>query len=256
MNTGKSVHQKFDRKNSEHWISMSDLMAGLMMVFLFISVAYMNYVRIEQDKIKQSQEALIAYMDYMKVERDKIKQVAVAYKNTQEALYEALLNEFSADLSRWDAEIDRQTLEFRFNSPDILFKIGSVELNAQFQAMLNDFSPRYLKVLDRFREHITEIRIEGHTSSGWLGAATPDIAYFNNMQLSQGRTHAVLQYLYTMPSVFSHRSWIKKIFSAVGFSSAHPIIDEHGNEDAERSRRVTFKVLTNAELQIRKIIQE
>ncbi|EOX5229106.1 hypothetical protein ACPSUG_004911, partial [Escherichia coli] len=39
-------------------------------------------------------------------------------------------------------------------------------------------------------------------------------------------------------------------------SSAHPILDKTGKEDPNRSRRVTFKVVTNAELQIRKIIQE
>ena len=41
---GKQLPKK-DQDN-EHWVSMSDLMAGLMMVFMFISIAYMHYVRI------------------------------------------------------------------------------------------------------------------------------------------------------------------------------------------------------------------
>ena len=41
------------KQDNEHWISMSDLMAGLMMVFLFISVAYMHYVQVEKNKIKE-----------------------------------------------------------------------------------------------------------------------------------------------------------------------------------------------------------
>lgn len=36
-------------QDNEHWVSMSDLMAGLMMVFMFISIAYMHYVRIEKE---------------------------------------------------------------------------------------------------------------------------------------------------------------------------------------------------------------
>ena len=40
---GKQLPKK-DQDN-EHWVSMSDLMAGLMMVFMFISIAYMHYVR-------------------------------------------------------------------------------------------------------------------------------------------------------------------------------------------------------------------
>lgn len=223
------------RQRSEHWISMSDLMAGLMMVFLFISVTYMHYVRIE---------------------RDKIKQVAVAYQNAQIALYQALVKEFSDDLRKWDAEIDQKTLEFRFLSPDALFLVGSSDLKQQFETILNDFFPRYLSVLNKFQNNITDIRIEGHTSSDWSGNATLDQAYFFNMQLSQGRTNSVLFYIYNIPAVSSYRPWIKKVFSAVGYSSAHPILDGNGNEDSKRSRRVTFKVLTNAELQIQKIIHE
>ncbi len=229
------THQKANKQTSEHWVSLSDLMAGLMMVFLFISVAYMRYVQIE---------------------RNKIKEVAVAYQNTQVALYNALDAEFTDDLPKWDAEIDKNTLEFRFKSPEVLFSNGSDVLKQNFKSILDDFFPRYMKVLNSFRSDITEIRIEGHTSSDWIGAASSDIAYFRNMELSQGRTRAVLEYIYGMNSVAEHRSWVKQAFSAVGYSSAHPVLDGNGHEDSERSRRVTFKVLTNAELQIRRIIQE
>lgn len=223
------------RQNSEHWISMSDLMAGLMMVFLFISVTYMHYIRIE---------------------RDKIKQFAVTYQKSNIDLYNALLNEFSDDLKKWDAEIDMNTLEFRFNSPDALFLVGSAELKMEFRSILDDFFPRYLNILSKFKFHINDVRIEGHTSSGWSGAPTEDIAYFNNMELSQGRTYTVLRYLYVMPSVSSFRPWIKENFTAVGYSSSNPVINEFGLEDVERSRRVAFKITTNAETQIKKIIQE
>ncbi|MCQ5791804.1 OmpA family protein, partial [Escherichia coli] len=170
---GKQLSPK--KQDNEHWVSMSDLMAGLMMVFMFISVAYMHYVRIEKERIKE---------------------VAVAYENAQLQLYNALDIEFAKDLQDWDAEIDKQTLEVRFKSPDVLFGLGSTELKPKFKLILDDFFPRYLKVLDNYQEHITEVRIEGHTSTDWTGTTNPDIAYFNNMALSQGRTRAVLQYVY------------------------------------------------------------
>ncbi|MNI26879.1 MULTISPECIES: OmpA/MotB family protein [Pseudomonas] len=229
------THQKARKQDSEHWISMSDLMAGLMMVFLLISVAYMRYVQIE---------------------RDKIKEVAVAYQNSQVALYEALNTEFAEELPKWDAEIDKTTLEFRFKSPDVLFDTGQITLKTNFKTILDEFFPRYLEVLNGFNKNITEVRIEGHTSRVWSGAVSPEAAYFNNMELSQGRTRAVLQYLYSMSAVTEQRDWIKSVFAAVGFSSAHPVLNAEGLEDGERSRRVSFRVVTNAELQIRKIIQE
>ncbi len=217
----------------EHWVSMSDLMAGLMMVFLLIAIGFMQYI---------------------KIERDKIKEVAVTYQNSQVALYDALSAEFKEDLSLWDADIDQATLEFRFNSPDVLFDTGKIDLKPQFQAVLQDFFPRYLEVISQFKENIQEIRIEGHTSSIWNQQSSEEEAYFNNMELSQGRTRAVLQYVYLLPRVASDRAWIKQKFAAVGYSSAHPIVDDEGEEDELKSRRVSFKVLTNAENEIRKIL--
>lgn len=227
--------QKLTKQDNEHWISMSDLMAGLMMVFLFISVAYMHYVQVEKNKIKE---------------------VAVAYQNAQTELYNALEVEFAKDLPNWDAEIDKKTLEFRFKSPEVLFRTGSTDLQLGFKSTLDNFFPRYLSVLDKFKDHIIEVRIEGHTSSDWTGTSNPDVAYFNNMELSQGRTRVVLEYIYEMDEVAGQRPWIKSHFSAVGYSSSHPVLSASGKEDPQRSRRVTFKVLTNAELQIRRIIQE
>lgn len=73
---------------------MSDLMAGLMMVFMFISVAYMHYVRIEKERIKE---------------------VAVAYENAQLQLYNALDIEFAKDLQDWDARSINRLWKFDLN---------------------------------------------------------------------------------------------------------------------------------------------
>lgn len=154
----------------------------------------------------------------------------------------------------WDAEIDQNSLEFRFNSPEVLFRVGEITLQPQFKNILNDFFPRYIGVIKNFQDNIEEIRIEGHTSSAWNRYTTDDEAYFNNMELSQGRTRSVLNYVYVLPEVEPEKAWIKDKFAAVGYSSAHVVLDENQQEDVERSRRVSFKAITNAETQIRKII--
>lgn len=220
-------------EQGEQWIPMSDLMAGLMMVFLLISVAFMRNAQLEKNKIKE---------------------VAVTYQNSQVALYEDLYAEFADDLVLWDAEVDKDTLEFRFKSPEVLFGTGQIHLRPQFITILDDFFPRYLGVIKKFRGSIAQIRIEGHTSSVWNLHTSDDLAYFNNMELSQGRTRSVLQHVYNIPGVSGDRDWIKSKFAAVGYSSSQLVLDADGKEDQERSRRVSFKVLTNAETQIRKIL--
>jgi outer membrane protein OmpA-like peptidoglycan-associated protein len=232
---GESNSPNTVNNEESHWISMSDLMAGLMMVFLFISIAYMRHAQIE---------------------RDKIKEVAVTYQNTQVALYENLQQEFADDLPLWDAEIDQSTLEFRFKSPEVLFDVGKNSLKEEFKRILDDFFPRYLAVIGKFKDNISEIRIEGHTSSAWNRFVSADEAYFHNMELSQGRTRSVLEYVYLLPEVATDRSWIKSKFAAVGLSSSQLVFDAQGLEDDQRSRRVSFKVMTNAETQIRKIIAD
>lgn len=226
---------KIDHETSEHWVSVSDLMSGLMMVFLFISIALMRHALIE---------------------RDKIKEVAVAYQNNQVALYEALKSEFDADLERWNADIDRDTLSFEFKSPDILFGLGSSLMRPQFKEVLSDFFPRYMGVLNRFKDSINEVRIEGHTSSQWNMGVNAEEAYFRNMELSQARTRSVLLFVQGLKATQDDQAWIRRNVAAVGLSSSRLVLDANGNEDAERSRRVTFRVISNAETQIRRLIQD
>lgn len=219
--------------SGEYWLSVSDLMAGLMVVFLFIAISLMR------DAFS---------------ERDKIKEVAVTYQENQVAIYNALMSEFSKDLARWGAEIEKDSLSFRFKSPDVLFDRGDITLKPTFKIILDDFFRRYLSVLDHFHDSVDEVRIEGHTSSIWSHKSTPDEAYFKNMVLSQGRTRSVLEYVYQLAPDEQQRAWVKSTVAAVGFSSSRAVLDENGKEDMQRSRRVVFRVITNAETQIRKIL--
>ncbi len=219
--------------DGEHWLTISDLMAGLMMVFLFISVALMRS----------------AFLD-----RDRIREVAVAYREGQVAIDEALRGEFENDLVKWDAAIDAENLTFEFRSPEVLFEAGAINLRPRFAAILDDFFPRYLRVLREFEEVIDEVRVEGHTSSDWL-LATEDEAYFNNMRLSQGRTRSVLEHIYTLTTAPGDRSWVRRKVAAVGFSSSRLVVDYSGREEPKASRRVLFRVVTNAETQIRTILE-
>ncbi|TDO06075.1 MULTISPECIES: OmpA family protein [Halomonas] len=218
-----------------HWLSVSDLMAGLMMVFLLISIALMRHAL---------------------EERDRVTQVAEAYQETQVAIYQALMDEFADDLETWEAEINADTLALTFESPEVLFATGSAQLRSRFESILSDFYPRYLEVLVPFRKSIDEIRIEGHTSSRWNSSVGEDEAYFLNMQLSQDRTRSVLNYLFRLPETQSQKDWVKQTTAAVGFSSSHLVLNNAGHEDHERSRRVSFRILTNAESQIREILSE
>ncbi len=226
---------KHDEQEESHWLSVADLMAGLMMVFLFIAIALM----------------LNAFS-----ERDKIKKVAVAYQENQVAIYDALKSEFGKDLERWNADIDEDTLTFTFKAPEVLFKSGESAVSEQYKELLFDFFPRYMEVLQPYKDSINEVRIEGHTSSVWSKDCVGTCAYFHNMKLSQGRTRAVLGYVYQLKTSNKYIDWIREHIAAVGLSSSKLILDKNNTEDKAKSRRVSFRVITNSDIQIKRILEE
>lgn len=199
----------------------------------------------------------VCYMVRVEADADRVKTVAVAYNEIRDALYEELRREFSPDLPRWHAQLIRADLTLRFSEPDILFAEGSSQLKPAFKDILNDFFPRYVRILSssKYRDAISEIRIEGHTSSVWTGAASPDDAYLHNMELSQARTRSTLLYVLELPQVRGEVGWLRRLVTANGLSSSRPILDASGDEDAARSRRVEFKIRTDAETRLAKILE-
>lgn len=180
----------------------------------------------------------------------------MAYRDTQVSLYNDLQREFEADLPGWGAEIDQQTLEVRFLDPELLFESGRADMRTSFRGVLADFLPRYFEVILRYRDKIEAVRIEGHTSSDWGAGASVEDAYFNNMALAQSRTREVLQYAYGLSATEEEREWVRRKIAAVGYSSSRPVLGDNGAEDVKRSRRVAFRVITDSETQIKRIIND
>jgi len=223
-----------DVEHEEHWVSVSDLMGGLMMVFLLIAVVYMVQLEIESRKIRD---------------------VAVLYDRLRTQLYDDLQEEFGDDLPRWGAELNRD-LSLRFYDTEVLFPQGEDTLRPAFEAILSDFFPRYLAIITspKYRDDILEVRIEGHTSSDW-GNLPEREAYIRNMALSQARTRTTLAYLLSLPDVESERAWIKAHLTANGLSSSK-VVTRNGQEDEIRSRRVEFRLRTDAESRIEGLLSE
>ena len=215
-----------EREENAFSLSTGDLMAGLLFIFVLLLMGALLQV---QEKAEQDEEIVKRY--------DQIK--------TQ--LYIDLQDEFKEDLTVWRATID-SSLCIRFQEPSMLFDLDKAILKPKFKEILDDFFPRYIKVLNReeYKDNIVEIRIEGHTDS--------DGEYFHNMELSQNRTRTVLQYCFGLMDE-DEAIWAKSLITANGLSSSQPIII-NGVEDKGLSRRVEFRVRTNAEKQLEDIAEK
>ncbi|KOR29790.1 hypothetical protein TI04_07760 [Achromatium sp. WMS2] len=84
----------------------------------------------------------------------------------------------------------------RFKAPDVLFETGEDGLKAAYEAMLQDFFPRYVAILYAHRQVVKTIRIEGHTSSKWDNATNQPESFEKNFRLSQDRAREILTYSY------------------------------------------------------------
>jgi outer membrane protein OmpA-like peptidoglycan-associated protein len=229
----------------EHWIPLSDLMSGLMMIFMLVAVLFMLEV---EDKSKEAQSAaakLTQQAQQISQQAEQITQLAAKEVELKAVLQTQFQQEFSSDLQRWNAEIDSD-LTVRFMDPEILFSTGSAEVGPAFKAILDDFFPRYVQMLrdEKYNNAILEIRIEGHTSSKWDGTSSSTEAYMNNMALSQERTRNVLSHVLYMYWPDSTRNWLVTNLTANGLSSSKPIVNAFGQEDMAKSQRVEFKVRT------------
>lgn len=224
----------FNDDNNPFGLSIGDLMAALLLVFVLL---------------------LTSTLLKLQKERENVVQVAREYLETKSNIHKELLKEFKDDIDNWDITID-SNLVVSFNSPKVEFDLNSAKLKPQFRFILDDFFPRYIKVLTmpEFKDDIVEIRIEGHTNS--LSNYDEFKAYMDNMNLSQIRTRSTLRYCLSRMNDKEKYLWTRKLLTANGLSFSKPILKADGTEDYEASKRVEFRIRTNAEKKIEDIMKE
>ena len=107
------------------WISLSDLMTGLMMLFMLIAVAFMLKVQADEAKTKH---------------------IAEQYSQIRQELYDDLYAAFKDDLPVWNA-VFTKNLILTFRGPEVLFDTGKADLKPRFKQILQDFFPRYVNII-------------------------------------------------------------------------------------------------------------
>lgn len=233
-------------KTDNNWVSLSDIMTGLMIVFLFISISYMIEVQKRQ------------------AERDEIFE---EFKATKEELYNELDSVFKADFQKWEVKLDKD-LSIKFTNPEVLFSSGEKTIKPYFAEILNTFLPRYFNVLlqNKYREKISEIRIEGHTDTVPATQFDSD-PYIGNVILSQLRSTEVLKYFRNMPYYKSlskeDEALLQFWLTANGLSYGRTLdvnkeftIFTKKPPNNELSRRVEFRIITTSEKLVEKVIKE
>jgi outer membrane protein OmpA-like peptidoglycan-associated protein len=225
-------------KKENFWIPYADLMTVLMVIFLFISLAYMA----QQEEIVND------------------------YQQSKKAIYSELDSTFREDFKKWNVGLDKD-LSIKFNNPQVLFDVGSDYVKDSFQVILTNFIPKYLAIVmqPKYKDNIGEIRIEGHTDT--KPTYKTDDPYIDNVILSQNRSLQVLKFFRKLPCFTELPKEDKKRLqfwlTANGLSYGRTL-DNSGQltfpsdnlPNEELSRRVEFRIVTTSEKLIDRLKQK
>jgi len=172
------------------------------------------------DEKETKYDALIADMQKQKA---KIKSLTGIKLKVVAALKEALGNKIN---------IDKKSGSLRLSS-NILFDKGSAVLKDDAKVQLKKAFEEYIGTLvtnPKIKPHLDKIIIEGHTDS--------DGGYLYNLDLSQRRAFAVMNYLLTLD--FAKKYNIQPLMIASGRAYLDAI-KVNGVEDKDASRRIEIK---------------
>ena len=271
MRSLRSNPVKVDEENP-YWVSFSDLMSGLLVIFILASVALI--IQITEEKVKFEQE-MIEKREELKREQDlaKILQVKVSkleeelrleklkiqkdideLKNAERARYE-ILQEVKQQLAQQNIAVDivdndtvlripETTLTFWPNSyelpssPKLQKAVAAIGV-ALHEAVLKPFSLAEGNI-KRF-EYLDTVFIEGHTDS------RPTSRVKGNWGLSAFRSISLWELwqetLNTTPAFNKmENSKGQKLFSVSGYASSRRLqLEEETTEQRRANRRIDIR---------------
>ena len=197
------------------WITMTDLMTGLVLVF--VVMFFYTYVTSHLELVKQTLAK------------------ETATKNLQESLKSQNIN----------ATVDLVSGVVKISDLE-LFELGSYKLSDKGKKYLDKFAPAYFNSLftnSYLDKNVDKIIIQGHTDSQtFKGKYNEDEQYMKNMELSLDRAYAVANYMANTPYNKSNGNKLRKLIIVEGASFSNPVL-LNGKEDYAKSRRVELKLV-------------
>ena len=202
--------------NNVFWVTMSDLLLGLAIIFMTLFV--LAITGFTQETVSQKQQQ-------MEVNKELI-----------EKLKEANI----------DAQVDTLTGDIKISDLE-LFETGSYNLSKNGKIYLDKLMPIYINTIfskDDVINQIENIVVQGHTDSqSYAGIKNPDVQYMKNMSLSLQRANAVAEYIFQTAYNRQYGDKLKKILVVEGKSYSEPVL-VNGKEDYNKSRRVELRLKT------------
>ncbi len=198
------------------WITYSDLLSSLVMVFLVLLLAFQA---LTMQQLKQANAG--------RLEAEQLRQAAEVYRKQA---YDLGLDDDAEDLAslRTNLEglqkdipylrIHRATSEVLI--PDrILFGSGTAELSAEGKRELKRVIPLWASIVTReeYRGLIQEVVFEGHADT--RGDVDRGLNYLQNLGLTLQRAESVTRFVFSPEWSFPHEQDLRRLVTTSGRSN-------------------------------------
>ncbi|MEA1891385.1 MAG: hypothetical protein U9N33_01585 [Campylobacterota bacterium] len=154
-------------------------------------------------------------------------------------IYEELQRLFKDDIASHKLKIDKE-LNIEFTDTKLYFDVAKYNLSDVQKRYLSKFCKILIPFLHEHQKQIHSIEIDGHTSSEWNGVDFSS-RYLNNVKLSMNRSFATLKFIFQNQDLNTQK-WLTKKFKGSGLSYSKKVTFNE-NEDREKSRRVSFRII-------------
>ena len=201
-------------QDSSMWLSIGDLMSGLLMFFALLFIAVKVQLQHKAQKVEELQS---------KIEE---------YDQVMNQLPQRIVNALEGKIGgTGDLIVDPETGDVKLDNR-VLFGVNSAKLTTKGKKFLQEFIPVYSAAIfssQLIEEQVAWVVIEGHTSSEGLAQS--------NLDLSLDRASSVFNYIFSEELQFPDQERFKEKILVGGRGS----LDAEQRFVDEKDRKVVFR---------------
>jgi len=203
-----------DKAEEHYWPSFTDMMAMVVLVFLFITIiAFIQSI----------------YNSYEQTEvRNELAKATNVKKHISDIIDKKMEDKVGKD------KIIRGPNNTISIQGDVLFDTASAEISDNGKKVLKNVADAIVSIINdkELSQYIYIILIEGHTDS----------VPYDNWQLSSDRALAVLKYMQSASPVLNKDAYAKYL-AVTGYSKYKPAVQGESAEAQKKNRRISFQII-------------
>ncbi len=157
----------------------------------------------------------------------------------------AMLKEFTHELQSDVLTYNITSKTLKLSDKTLAIGKSGVVMSEEYKELIRDIFPRLVKVTKAYENEIAEVKVEGHSSSNYVGVEDVQRKFELNQVISLQRAKTVLGYGANLEvsAVTENSDFVSNTYKAYGLSSSDVVRNPDGTENRLLSKRVEFVII-------------